>query len=68
MLTPGTIEDAFGVRSEIHRDPATGALMVSLIAAVDEEPDADLGVGETASAREAGIPRRDESEAAGVIS
>lgn len=68
VLTPGTIEDAFGVRSEIHRDPATGALMVSLIAAVDEEPDAELGVGETASAREAGIPRRDESEAAGVIS
>lgn len=68
VLTPGTIEDAFGVRSEVYCDPATGALMVSLIAAVDEEPDAGLGVGETASVGEAGIPRRDESEAAGVIS
>jgi len=67
VLTPEVVEDAFGVRSEIHRDPATGALMVSLIAAVDEESDAGLGVGGTPSAEAAGIPRRDESEAAGVI-
>ncbi|MCY3567871.1 MAG: ABC transporter ATP-binding protein [Chloroflexi bacterium] len=68
VLTPEVIEHAFGVRSEIHPDPATGALMVSLIAAVDDESDEDHGVGETASAGEAGIPRREESEATGVIS
>ena len=66
VLTPETIEVAFGVRSEIHRDPATGALMVSLIAAVDEESDA--GVGETVSAEQPDISRREESEAAGVVS
>ncbi len=68
VLTPETIEDAFGVRSEIHRDPATGALMVSLIAAVGEESDAGLGVGETPTAEAAGIARREESEATGVVS
>ena len=68
VLTPEAIEDAFGVRSEIHRDPATGALMVSLIAAVDEESDTGLGVGATPSAEDVGIPRREESEATGVIS
>ncbi len=66
VLKPETIEEAFEVRSEIHRDPATGALMVSLIAAVDEEPDA--GIGETVSAEQPDISRREASEAAGVVS
>ena len=37
VLTPETIEEAFGVRSAIYREPVTGALAVSLIAASDEE-------------------------------
>jgi len=31
VLTPETIESAFGVRSAIYREPVTGALAISLI-------------------------------------
>ena len=31
VLTPETIEAAFHVRSAVYREPATGALAVSLI-------------------------------------
>ena len=31
VLEPATIESAFGVRSAVYRDPATGALAISLI-------------------------------------
>ena len=64
VLTPETIEEAFGVRSAVHRDPSTDALMISPIAAVDDEPGARGRVGRTASAAQAGIARREESEAA----
>jgi len=35
VLTPETIESAFGVRAAIYREPATGALAISLIAPAD---------------------------------
>lgn len=37
VLTPETIESAFGVKAAIYREPVTGALAVSLIAPADEE-------------------------------
>ncbi len=36
VLTPDTIESAFGVKSALYRDPATGALAISLIGPADE--------------------------------
>ena len=36
VLTPETIESAFGVKSAVFRDPATGALAISLIGPADE--------------------------------
>ena len=68
VLTPETIEEAFGVRSAVHRDPSTDALMISPIAAVDDEPGARGRVGRTAAAAHAGIARREESEAASAAS
>lgn len=38
VLTPETIQSAFGVKSAIYREPVTGALAVSLIAPADEDP------------------------------
>ena len=38
VLTPETIESAFGVKSAIYREPVTGALAVSLIAPADGAP------------------------------
>ena len=35
VLTPETIETAFGVKSAVYRDPVTGALAVSLIGPAD---------------------------------
>ena len=36
VLLPGTIEEAFGVKSAVYRDPATGSLAISLIGPADE--------------------------------
>ena len=36
VLSPETMESAFGVRAAIHRDPVTGSLAVSLIGPADE--------------------------------
>ena len=36
VLTPETIESAFGVKSAVFRDPITGALAISLIGPADE--------------------------------
>ena len=36
VLTPQTIESAFGVKAAVYRDPTTGSLAVSLIAPADE--------------------------------
>ncbi len=38
VLTPETIEAAFGVKSAIYREPVTGALAVSLIGPADQSP------------------------------
>lgn len=38
VLTPDTIETAFGVKSSVYQDPATGSLAVSLIGPADERP------------------------------
>ena len=38
VLTPKTIETAFGVKSSVYQDPATGSLAVSLIGPADERP------------------------------
>ena len=38
VLTPETIETAFGVKSSVFQDPATGSLAVSLIGPADERP------------------------------
>ena len=36
VLSPDTIESAFGVKSAVYRDPITGALAISLIGPADE--------------------------------
>ena len=36
VLSPRTMESAFGVRAAVYRDPATGSLAVSLIGPADE--------------------------------
>ena len=36
VLSPETIESAFGVRSAVYRDPVTGSLAISLIGPADE--------------------------------
>ncbi len=41
VLSPETMESAFGVRAAIHRDPVTGSLAVSLIGPADE-PASDM--------------------------
>ena len=39
VLTPATIESAFGVKSAIYREPVTGALAISLLAPAAEFPE-----------------------------
>lgn len=36
VLSPATIESAFGVKSAVYRDPVTGSLAISLIGPADE--------------------------------
>ena len=38
VLTPETIERAFGVKAAVYRDPITGSLAISLIGPADERP------------------------------
>ena len=38
VLVPDIIESAFGVRSAVYRDPATGSLAISLIEPSDNDP------------------------------
>ena len=38
VLSPETIESAFGVRSAVYRDPVTGSLAISLIGPANERP------------------------------
>ena len=50
VLAPETIEFTFGVRSAIHRDPATGALAISLIGLAGEPSEAEADVAVPAPA------------------
>lgn len=67
VLTPETIEAAFGVESAVYRDPATGALAISLIAPADGAPTAAVVDQELMESigGEAAATRR--SEATGAI-
>ena len=38
VLTPETMESAFGVRSAVYRDPIIGSLAISLVGPADERP------------------------------
>ncbi len=59
VLTPATIASAFGVKSAVYRDPATGALAISLIGPASDVPSEPVrsddlmpaGAGETAAAK-----------------
>ena len=44
VLTPETIESAFGVHSAVYRDPATGALAISLIGPAGEHSEDGTGL------------------------
>ena len=61
VLTPETIESAFGVKSAIYREPVTGALAVSLIEPADGAP---TGV----ELREDAVPLLDDEPAAATRS
>ena len=50
VLAPETIEFTFGVRSAVHRDPATGALAISLIGLAGEPSEAQADVAVPAPA------------------
>ena len=51
VLSPETLESAFGVKAAVYRDPITGSLAISLIGPADERPSngkvlpADVGPG-----------------------
>ncbi len=56
MLTPDTIESAFGVKSAVFRDPATGALAISLIGPADEHLQNGTGQNPNIVAERASYP------------
>ena len=41
VLSPGTIESAFGVKAAVYREPVTGALAIGLIGPADDPTSAD---------------------------
>ena len=56
VLTPDTIESAFGVHSAVYRDPVTGALAISLIGPADEHPQNGAGLHSKVAAERARVP------------
>ena len=56
VLTPETIESAFGVKSAVFRDPATGALAISLIGPADEHSQNGTGHNRNIVAERASYP------------
>ena len=56
VLTPATIESAFGVKSAVYRDPVTGALAISLIGPADESPTNVTAASSNASDEGATVP------------
>ena len=56
VLTPETIESAFGVKSAVFRDPATGALAISLIGPAEEHSQNGTGHNPNIVAERASYP------------
>ncbi len=56
VLTPDTIESAFGVKAAVFRDPATGALAISLIGPADEHSQNGTGHSPNTVAERASYP------------
>ena len=56
VLTPETIESAFGVHSAVYRDPVTGALAISLIGPADEHSQSGAGLRSNGAAERARVP------------
>ncbi len=56
VLTPETIESAFDVHSAVYRDPATGALAISLIGPADEHSQNGTGLRSNIAAERARVP------------
>ena len=67
VLTPATIESTFGVTSAVHPDPATGTLMISLIAPADEARRAPRAVGRTADSPATARVSGERDEPAGAV-
>ncbi len=57
VLSPETIESAFGVKSAVYRDPAAGSLAISLIGPAEERP----SEGNMVMRQQGPIGGRDES-------
>ena len=56
VLTPETIESAFGVKSAVYQDPITGSLAISLIGPADGHPQNGTGPRSSAAAERARVP------------
>ena len=56
VLTPETIESAFGVKSAVYQDPITGSLAISLIGPADEHLQNGTGLRSSAVAERARVP------------
>ena len=56
VLTPETIESAFGVKSAAYQDPVTGSLAISLIGPADEHSQNGTGLRSSDVAERARVP------------
>ena len=56
VLTPETIESAFGVKSAVYQDPITGSLAISLIGPADEHSRNGTGPRSSAPDERARVP------------
>ncbi len=63
VLTPETIESAFGVKSAVYRDPITGALAISLIGPADEHSANRKGTRRGIESNAPAVPGRDGAAA-----
>lgn len=58
VLTPDTIETAFGVKSSVYQDPVTGSLAISLIGPADENPTNVIATSAIDTDEEATVPHK----------
>ena len=56
VLTPETIESAFGVKSAVYQDPITGSLAISLIGPADEHSQNGTGLRSNAASEGMKVP------------